>query len=120
MGTERSVRRQRPYIKIVEKALGRPLRDEVVHHVDLDRTNDRNGNLVVCPDQAYHMLLHRRTNARRACGNANAFPCQFCKGWDESGVNGMQVYYRKKSQTGTPIAQHSECSKIAQRERRAA
>lgn len=45
-----------------EKALGKPLpAGAVVHHMNnnvLD--NDTPFNLVICPDQSYHMLLHRR------------------------------------------------------------
>lgn len=32
----------------------------VVHHLNGDRADNRNCNLVVCPDEAYHKLLHKR------------------------------------------------------------
>jgi hypothetical protein len=52
------------HVLIVEQALGKLLPPKaVVHHFDLDPTNNTPTNLVVCPDQAYHFLLHRRQRA---------------------------------------------------------
>ena len=46
---------------IAEKALGKPLDSKhPVHHVDGDKTNNANSNLVICEDNAYHSLLHKR------------------------------------------------------------
>ena len=53
------------HILIAEKALGRRLPPgAVVHHVTQNR-KDNHGpfKLVVCPNQAYHMLIHARMNA---------------------------------------------------------
>ena len=42
----------------IEKILGRKLKDgEVVHHIDCDRSNNENSNLLVC-ERGYHSWLH--------------------------------------------------------------
>ena len=49
-----------------QKALGRPLKPwiEMVHHIDENRLNDRNNNLLICT-RGYHNTIHRRMkNAR--------------------------------------------------------
>lgn len=48
-----------------EKAMGKPMpKGAIVHHVNGDPAdNDTPWNLIVCPDQAYHLLLHRRAQS---------------------------------------------------------
>jgi hypothetical protein len=69
---------------IVESVLGftLPPKSEV-HHIDGNRTNNSNDNLVVCPNNQYHQLIHRRMEALEACGNANFRKCSFCKKYDD-------------------------------------
>lgn len=52
-------------------ALGKPLPESaVVHHANGTKRPD--SPLVICQDQAYHMLLHFRMRVRAAGGNPNS------------------------------------------------
>lgn len=53
------------HVLLAEKALGKPLPEgAIVHHVNGDPGDNKTPwNLVVCPDQDYHLLLHRRAQA---------------------------------------------------------
>lgn len=54
--------RQYEHILRAEKALGKLLpKGAIVHHMNQKPwDNDTPYNLIICPDQAYHLLLHRR------------------------------------------------------------
>jgi hypothetical protein len=86
------------HILIAERALGKRLPPGAqVHHVDRDRSNNANTNLVICPDAAYHRLLHRRQAAIDACGNAEWRKCTCCKQHDDPArmyVRGKAAYHR--------------------------
>jgi len=72
------------HVKIAEKALGRSLPPGViVHHADGNPLNNRNDNLVICPNEAYHKFLHVRMAAYEACGDVNARKCSLCKVYDK-------------------------------------
>jgi hypothetical protein len=71
------------HVLAAEKALGKPLPPgAVVHHSNENRLDNRNSNLVICPNRAYHLLLHQRMNAKKACGNPNWLKCWICKRYD--------------------------------------
>lgn len=66
---------------VAEKALGRQLpRSIPVHHVDLDKTNDSNSNLVICQNTDYHNLLHARTRIVKLGGHPRIHKiCGYCQ-----------------------------------------
>lgn len=79
-------RKVREHVAVVEHALGKQLpKGPVVHHWNEIKTDNRNENLLVCHDEAYHQLIHRRMRAHDACGDANARQCTFCKQWSPAG-----------------------------------
>lgn len=70
------------HVRIVERVLGRRLPPGAqVHHADGNPLNNANSNLVVCPSDEYHKLLHRRMRAFDACGHADYLRCVYCKRW---------------------------------------
>lgn len=80
------------HIHLAEKAIGKPLPPKAeVHHVDCDGLNNSPGNLVICPDHAYHALLHKRQRALDACGNANFLKCHICRQYGDP----IGMYIRK-------------------------
>lgn len=98
------------HVQIAEQALGKPLPKKAqVHHVDYDKLNNENSNLVVCPDLAYHRLLHMRADALAACGNPNWRPCKFCKEYDDPA--------RMYAYPGGNIFHHRACSNEYERSR---
>jgi hypothetical protein len=61
-----------------EKALGKPLPDgALVHHMN----GTKKGPLAICPDIAYHQLVHQRLRAYKACKHPSWRKCKYCKRW---------------------------------------
>ncbi len=89
------------HIVVAEKALGRQMpKGAEVHHVNEIRHDSTPSNLVICPDGAYHKLLHKRLNAKKACGNPNWLKCKICKEYDSPNnlsvtPNGKIGYHKK-------------------------
>ncbi len=82
------------YVLVAEKATGLKI---LSHHVN-DNTPS---NLVICEDELYHMLIHRRKNALASCGDVNGVCCSYCKEYDLA--ENMYVY---KNRTG---GYHKKC-----------
>jgi hypothetical protein len=100
---------------IAEAVLGKSLHpDTEIHHVDGNGKNNAHSNIVICPNHAYHMLLHRRQRALNECGNANWLPCAFCRQHDEP--KNMSLYI-PKDQT-SPRAVHLRCQAEYEKQRR--
>ena len=77
---------------IAEKALGKTLPEGCVihHHTDTQ--------LVICENHKYHMLLHQRMRALKACGHASWRKCNFCGEYDKPTnlwFNDKQGYHMK-------------------------
>ena len=86
----------RKHLLMAEKALGKPItKNIIVHHHSEDQ-------LVICENQSYHMLLHQRMRAYKACGQANWRKCCICKTWDDP----KNLKFNSSSSSGA----HSDCS----------
>lgn len=87
------------HLIVAEKALGKSLPvGAEVHHVNEIKSDNRNNNLVICQDTAYHQLLHQRLDAYKACGNPNWRRCRVCKQYGDPSSETFNVVhsYHKK------------------------
>lgn len=92
--------RKYAHIIVAENALGKPLPKGVqVHHVDGNPSNNDARNLIICPTDAYHKMIHQRTRAFDACGHADWRKCHFCEQYDDPSKlylhpNGTTAFHR--------------------------
>jgi hypothetical protein len=97
------------HVLVASKALGRPLPDKAqVHHVNEIKTDNRPGNLAICPDRPYHMLLHQRRAALDACGHADWRKCVYCNQYDDPA---------KLAKHGPRSVNHLDCYRTYRRAR---
>jgi hypothetical protein len=98
------------HILIAESVLGKPLPPKaVVHHVDHKPANNQNNNLIICENQAYHNLLHRRETALHECGHADYRKCWICHNYDDPTI--MKIV------ESTWSAHHIKCMSQYRKER---
>jgi hypothetical protein len=72
-------RRVYAHVLVAERALGKTIpKGACVHHVNEIKGDNSPSNLVICPNEAYHRLLHRRAKALDACGHADWKMCPYC------------------------------------------
>lgn len=72
------------HISVATKAFGKSLPgNAIIHHIDENRANNQNTNLVICQDSAYHNLLHQRMRSLKICGKASWRKCKYCKQYDD-------------------------------------
>lgn len=96
------------HILIVERAMGKPLPlGAEAHHVNEIPNDNRNSNLVVCQNHAYHILLHQRRRALQACGHAAWRKCRFCKKYDDP----VNLHIWRKT------VEHAHCARPNNRKR---
>lgn len=99
------------HVLIAESVLGKKLPlGAVVHHADGNPRNNAKMNLVICPDQAYHFLLHTRMDALAACGNASWLKCEYCKQYDDPA--NLRLYKQKRGANFK--GRHRKCHAEAQ------
>ena len=102
-------------VSVAQAALGRKLKPKnKVHHLNGDDHDNRPANLLICEDQAYHLLLHQRVRAYRASGHAHYRKCARCKQWDDPAK--MRYHSRTPNRT-TPLYVHRDCAVQHLRER---
>ena len=97
----------REHVYKASTAMGKPVPKGVhVHHVDNNPKNNVNTNLVVC-SSSYHRLIHARTYAYNATGDASKMKCAYCGEYDDP----INMYVR-------PVAYQAWHLQCRQRKRR--
>lgn len=113
--TQVNGKRKLLHVRIAESVLRKSLPiGAQVHHVNSNPSDNRHSNLVICPNRAYHMLLHVRTKALEACGNPDWRPCVRCKKHDDTSA--LKSYINK---SGAFVFYHRECENAERRMQKA-
>lgn len=107
-------KRKFEHVVIAEKVLGKKLPSKAaVHHVNGIKDDNRNSNLVICPDAAYHNMLHVRIAAKKACGDPNKRTCSYCKKYDLISSMSKKVDVQNNSFS----FYHKDCARLKWREK---
>jgi hypothetical protein len=81
---------------IAEKAIGHYLPPKAeVHHHNKIKGDNKHRNLIVCEDRQYHKIIHIRTAAYIATGNAHKRCCTYCHEYDD--ISNMRLNSPKSS-----------------------
>ena len=101
-GYQRNSDNTREHRLIAEKVLNRKLkRNEIVHHIDYNKSNNKNSNLLIC-DRKYHNLIHARTDCILAGYSTNTHSrCSFHKCYEQ-----IENFCKDKTQWN---GLHAEC-----------
>lgn len=100
------------HVRVAELAIGRKLpKGAIVHHWDENKANNRNENLLVCPNNKYHMLIHQRMRAMKECGNPNWRKCSHCRKYGDPAGSEMES-------NGSRSYRHVECRRAYTKRRK--
>ena len=70
------------HVYLMEKLIGTKIpKGWIVHHKDLNRSNNSLSNLVLCNSVSTHKWLHHRERAELECGDRTKAWCSKCKSW---------------------------------------
>ena len=93
---------------IAEKVLRKALPPGVVvHHLDKNRTNHENNNLVICENGAYHHLLHVRQRAKDAGAPLRWRKCGKCRKYDD-----LENLIFRDNGKGCLAPEHPRCKQV--------
>ena len=100
------------HVMIAEDAIGGALpAGAVVHHMDCNPSNNEPSNLVICPSQSYHFLLHRRMAAINECGYPDYRKCHICKEYDHPDmvfINNRDESYHRSCKARYELSRKSQ------------